>query len=33
VRLVFEHYPRFNSRFRALLPLKQVYLPDLGGRD
>jgi restriction system protein len=33
VRLVFEHYPKFNSRFRALLPLKQVYLPDIGRRE
>jgi restriction system protein len=30
VRLVFEHYPRFSSRFRTLIPLKQVYLPDIG---
>lgn len=33
VQLVFEHYPKFNSRFRALIPLKQRYLPDLGSDE
>jgi restriction system protein len=29
VRLILEHYEQFDSGYRAALPLKRVYLPDL----
>lgn len=29
VELVLEHYPRLAPRFRSIIPLKQIYVPDL----
>jgi len=32
VNLVFEHYEHFDAKYKGLLPLKQVYVPEpLGG--
>lgn len=28
VKLIFRHYERFDSRYKGLLPLKRVYIPD-----
>jgi hypothetical protein len=28
VDLVFEHYGRFDAKYKGLLPLKQVYVPE-----
>jgi restriction system protein len=28
VRLILRHYDKFNSRYKALLPLKRVYIPE-----
>jgi restriction system protein len=28
VDLIFQHYEMFNSRYKGLLPLKRVYVPD-----
>ena len=29
VRMVLENYPRFSPRYRSLIPLKQIFVPDL----
>jgi restriction system protein len=29
VELIFENYRRFEPRYQALLPLKQIYVPSL----
>jgi restriction system protein len=29
VMLILQHYERFDSRYKGLLPLKQVYVPEL----
>jgi restriction system protein len=29
VRLIFSHYERFDSRYKGLLPLKRVYVPEV----
>ena len=29
VDLIFQHYERFDSRFKGILPLKRVYVPEL----
>lgn len=31
VELVLENYSRLSPRYRTLLPLKQIYVPDLQG--
>ncbi|MEN6368653.1 MAG: restriction endonuclease [Thermotogota bacterium] len=32
VNLVFEHYEHFDAKYKGLLPLKQIYVPEpLGG--
>lgn len=31
VELLFEHYGRLAPRYRSLIPLKQIYVPDLQG--
>jgi restriction system protein len=28
VQLIFQYYEKFDSRHRALLPLRQIYIPD-----
>jgi restriction system protein len=28
VKLVFEHYDQFDSRYKGLLPLRRVYVPE-----
>jgi restriction system protein len=28
VSLILQHYEKFDSRYKGLLPLKQVYVPD-----
>jgi restriction system protein len=28
VGLILQHYDKFNSRYKGLLPLKKVYVPD-----
>jgi restriction system protein len=28
VQLVFQHYDQFDSRYKGLLPLRQVYVPE-----
>jgi restriction system protein len=33
VDLVFQHYERFDSRYKGILPLKRVYVPELVGED
>ena len=29
VRLVLQHYEQFDSRYKGLLPLKRVYVPEV----
>ena len=29
VELILEHYSKMSARYRTLLPLKQIYVPDL----
>jgi restriction system protein len=29
VQLILEPYPRMSPRYRTMLPLKQIYVPDL----
>jgi len=29
VKLIFQHYEQFDSRYKGLLPLKKVYVPEL----
>ena len=31
VELLMEHYGRLSPRYRSLIPLKQIYVPDLHG--
>lgn len=31
VELIFDHYRSFDTRFQAILPLKQIYVPSLKG--
>lgn len=31
VELLMEHYGRLSPRYRSLIPLKQIYVPDLQG--
>jgi restriction system protein len=33
VDLVFAHYERFDSRYKGLLPLRRVYVPEVVGED
>jgi restriction system protein len=28
VRLILQNYEKFDSRYKSLLPLKKVYVPD-----
>jgi restriction system protein len=28
VELILHHYEKFDSRYKGLLPLKRVYVPD-----
>jgi len=28
VDLILEHYDRFDSRYKGLIPLKRVYVPE-----
>jgi len=28
VKLIFQHYEKFDSRYKGILPLKRVYVPD-----
>jgi len=30
VELIFEHYDEFDAKYKSLLPLRRVFLPDLG---
>ena len=29
VKLVFQHYDQFDSRYKGLLPLRRVYVPEI----
>lgn len=29
VQLILEHYPQLSPRYRTMIPLKQIYVPDL----
>lgn len=29
VQLILQHYPKMSPRYRSMLPLKQIYVPDL----
>lgn len=31
VEMVLENYPHLSPRYRSLIPLKQIYVPDLSG--
>jgi restriction system protein len=31
VKLILEHYPKMSPRYRTMIPLKQIYVPDLIG--
>lgn len=33
VELVFEHYDKLAPRYRSLIPLRQIYVPDLQNAD
>ena len=28
VQLIFEHYEKFDARYKGLLPLRRVYVPE-----
>ena len=28
VKLIFEHYEQFDARYKGLLPLRRVYVPE-----
>ena len=32
VEMVLRHYPALSPQYRALIPLKQIYVPDLPER-
>jgi restriction system protein len=29
VEMILENYPQLSPRYRSLIPLKQIYVPDL----
>ncbi len=29
VNLILQHYEQFDSKYKGLLPLKRVYVPEL----
>lgn len=29
VQMILDHYPKMSPRYRTMLPLKQIYVPDL----
>jgi restriction system protein len=29
VQLIFDHYEQFDSRYKSLLPLRRVYVPEV----
>ena len=29
VELIFQHYESFDSRYKGLIPLKRVYVPEV----
>ena len=29
VKLIFQHYDQFDSRYKGLLPLRRVYVPEV----
>ena len=29
VALIFQHYEQFDSRYKGLLPLRRVYVPEV----
>lgn len=31
VELILEHYDRMSARYRTLIPLRQIYVPDIIG--
>ena len=31
VELLLENYGRLSPRYRSMIPLKQIYIPDLQG--
>lgn len=31
VQMVLQHYPKMSPRYRTMIPLKQIYVPDLLG--
>jgi restriction system protein len=33
VELVFQHYDQFDSRYKGLLPLRRVYVPEAINTD
>ena len=33
VKLIFQHYEQFDSRYKGLLPLRRVYVPEVIDAD
>ena len=33
INLILEHYDRFDMHYKALIPLKRVYIPDQGANE
>ncbi len=33
VDLIFDHYEQLDSKYKALVPLKRVYVPDREGEE
>ena len=29
VQMILTHYPKMSPRYRTMIPLKQIYVPDL----
>ncbi len=29
VRLIYQHYDQFDSRYKGLIPLRRVYVPEV----
>ena len=33
VEMILRHYEQFDARYKGMIPLKQVYVPDPPGED
>ena len=33
VEMILRHYEQFDARYKGMIPLKRVYVPDPPGED